>query len=273
MRRQKRAFTLIELLVVIAIIALLMSILMPALQRVRKQAKNVMCQSNLKQWGVFFAMYTDDNNSMYMIRSGNGPGRWLDVMSNYYDSNPDIRLCSMVTKIANPDMAAGVDWWGRTYLAWGRVPRWDLGGQRKEGWYGSYGINGYVYQMAPNETTLYGNAPSRFWKTSLVKNGNEIPLLLDDYFWCGWVRETNTPPQEFDWQNRDDSDAMNRYCLDRHQERINAVFMDYTVRYIGLKELWMLPWARNWDKAGPWTSAGGVTPSDWPEWMRRMKDY
>ncbi len=66
--RKRKGFTLIELLVVIAIIALLMSILMPALQRVRKQARKVVCMANLKQWGLFWKMYCDDNNGFLAQR-------------------------------------------------------------------------------------------------------------------------------------------------------------------------------------------------------------
>jgi len=63
--KEKKAFTLIELLVVIAIIALLMSILMPALSRVRDQAKTIMCQSRLREWGLLFKFYTDDYNGSF----------------------------------------------------------------------------------------------------------------------------------------------------------------------------------------------------------------
>jgi len=57
-----RGFTLIELLVVISIIALLLAILMPALQRVKEQAKDVACRSNLKQVGLIIYLYLQDNN-------------------------------------------------------------------------------------------------------------------------------------------------------------------------------------------------------------------
>ena len=60
-----RGFTLIELLVVIAIIALLLSVLMPALQRVRRQARGVACKSNLHQWGLIFGLYTQDNDGHF----------------------------------------------------------------------------------------------------------------------------------------------------------------------------------------------------------------
>ncbi len=57
---KQRAFTLIELLVVIAIIALLMAILLPSLQRSRMQARNILCKSNLKSYGLVMQLYTGD---------------------------------------------------------------------------------------------------------------------------------------------------------------------------------------------------------------------
>ena len=63
--KRKTGFTLIELLVVISIIALLLSILVPALRRAREQAKSVVCLSNLRQQGLTMALYIEDNDGYY----------------------------------------------------------------------------------------------------------------------------------------------------------------------------------------------------------------
>jgi len=66
---RKKAFTLIELLVVIAIIALLLSILTPALNSVKERAKRIMCASALRQWGIALAAYNTTNDKlMFVIR-------------------------------------------------------------------------------------------------------------------------------------------------------------------------------------------------------------
>lgn len=59
---KKKAFTLIELLVVISIIAILMSVMIPALGRARESAKSNLCKSNLKQIGVVLSLYANECN-------------------------------------------------------------------------------------------------------------------------------------------------------------------------------------------------------------------
>lgn len=66
----RRAFTLIELLVVIAIIAILAAILFPVFAQAREKARQSMCQSNLKQMGIAFAMYASDYDGVYPSPGG-----------------------------------------------------------------------------------------------------------------------------------------------------------------------------------------------------------
>ena len=74
---RRRGFTLIELLVVIAIIAILLSILMPGLKRVKEQGKRMVCLSNLRQLMMVWDMYADENDDK-IVNGNTGVDCWVE---------------------------------------------------------------------------------------------------------------------------------------------------------------------------------------------------
>jgi len=91
-RKVREAFTLVELLVVIAVIAILAGVLLPVLARAKEKARVTQCISNLRQWGLAYEFYADDNED-YLPRRGQGvqalvqidrPTDWFNALPLYF---------------------------------------------------------------------------------------------------------------------------------------------------------------------------------------------
>jgi len=110
-RRTEPAFTLVELLVVIAVIGVLAGLLLPALARAKEKSRAAQCINNLRQWGLAFRMYADDNDD-FLPRRGQGvqtlalinrPDDWFNALPPYFGQAPyDL----MVSNNAMPDAQA-----------------------------------------------------------------------------------------------------------------------------------------------------------------------
>jgi len=104
---KRRGFTLIELLVVIAIIALLMAILMPALNRARELGRRTVCMGNLKQLALAWVMYADENrgdlvNGLAGADDGGSPPiitGWVGPIPLDNNGNPDINKRQQIARI------------------------------------------------------------------------------------------------------------------------------------------------------------------------------
>jgi len=298
---RKKGFTLIELLVVIAIIALLMAILLPTLQRVRRQAKAAACQANLRQWATTLALFVEDNeghlphdwsSTMWILtgqafseRSGDGH---LQPPRQYQPVPTKGMLCPEATRPGDATGGGGGtssdgtkqshEWGGGgTFRAWVLIEYAEDGSTLRVS-YVSYGLNGWLFQPPGDpddllwKVRLLSEAPRTYTDVFSLRRRADVPLLLDSMVSSGSPTD-DTPPPASEKDAGRDSSTMQTFCRNRHNGHVNCLFLDWSVRKVGLKELWTLKWHPEFNTAGPWTKAGGVQPKDWPHWMRKFKDY
>ena len=211
---------------VIAIIALLMSILMPALQRVREQAKTIKCLANLKNWTYYLMMYTKEYDGKFQagIATPDRPGHlnyWFHVLRPYWGNNKKVICCPTAMKPIQDINGRSTGQWN-TFSAWGMFTG---AGYDPEGEYGSYGINGWVEDPPANLEEIYGLPTSNNWRTTVVRRAGYIPLMMDALRFNVYPIETDSPPPEEDMPYMA-TEMMRRACINRHNGYISMAFLD-----------------------------------------------
>jgi prepilin-type N-terminal cleavage/methylation domain-containing protein len=275
--KRKDGFTLVELLVVIAIIALLLAMLMPALNKVRRQAQGLACRSNLRQWASIWQMYLQDYDNTFMNNKGmskkqkaandaqgndfNAPEAWMVVMGDYFQDG-DVMFCP--TSVKNDGLAPFRSWdlrnEGLDAARWQNlIPFYE----------GSYGSNIWLNHRKKLKIKNDPGNYAKYFGTSDMKGADLVPLFMDAEHWK--VKNThyyhelmlkddpqleheiamgNPSPYGMDRgeELRGRARSLTFVAVNRHVKHMNILMADFSTRNQHLARIWDLTWNGIWGK-------------------------
>jgi len=257
----------------------------------RRLAKEMLCLSNLKEWGTCFSLYASDYNGYFGPSASSEHDKWFNWLRPYYSPGETLWNAGKPVKMNRLLLcpAASSKFWSdqtngnfpqtqSTFIAWGVFKPTAQNTWQVWGACGSYGANAWAASI-PN----VGMDRDKYWQTINVDGGENIPLLADCTTWGGRplsdsIATLNPPEWDGHWYDGSlppygTAISIARFALNRHTEGSNCLFFDLSARKVGLKENWTLKWEQKFNTSNRWTKAGGVEPNDWPEWMRDFKEY
>ena len=248
-------FTLTELLVVIGLIAVMISMLMPALSKVRAAANAANCLSNLRQMGTAWTMYTAENRGRLLEYIWFTPARpdvawqgyWPGVLEHYKVRGKTLLCPSADEPIPfNQNKGFGTIWhaWTGRYNSSGTVIRFNSSLYRDS----SYGYNRYL--TAGGGFALNPQAS----KITAIKPLSEVPLFMDALFLdfkpvpIAHATPAQPPPDLRGSEVPPAGQEHWRFLIARHGRGINTCMADGSARWVPLEETYSLTWKAGWNK-------------------------
>ncbi|HUW18865.1 MAG TPA: hypothetical protein VMW16_06145 [Sedimentisphaerales bacterium] len=293
--KSRADFTKKDVLIVLGCAVFLLANLGAVGSTGRRRAKEAVCLSNLHELGIAYKMFLTDRDGRFQ----DSLASWVSTDDHLlwpYFQNEKLLLCpeaarprqglsippqSGVQGVPGGKFNASARWYDSWDITWEKVSppgKWYLN---------SYGQNDYCTQNTSNvrgpcATGEYAYLPTpedggpRCWgyvNALAIKNASYVPLVLDAAG-GGTPTEVDQPPQydgQLYYAMPMNINEIRNFCLNRYNGAVNSVFLDFSARKVGLKQLWLLQWCRGW---------GCPTviplPTSWNNpnhWMYGFKNY